>query len=65
MNPKLNDAKRRIYRRAVITIRHPATRGMVEMAPNKAFLRRPAERIGFVSRDAGLVVFLRLGSAPS
>jgi hypothetical protein len=51
MNPKLSDAKRRkIFRRAVATIRDPAIRDMVMTAPHKAFFGRPTDTVGFLWR---------------
>jgi hypothetical protein len=56
MNPKLSDAKRRkIFCRAVATIRDPAVRDMVMTAPHKAFFGRRTDTVGFVWRPAGAV----------
>jgi hypothetical protein len=56
MNPKLSDAKRRkLFRRAVDTIRDPRVRDMVMSAPHKAFFGRPTDTVGFVWRPTGPV----------
>ena len=56
MQTNLSDAKRRkIFRRAVATIRDPAMRRMVMAAPHKALLGRPTDPVGSVWRPSGPV----------
>jgi hypothetical protein len=51
MYPKLCAAKqRKMFRRAVATIRDPRVRDMVMTAPHKAFFGRPTDIVGFLWR---------------